>query len=332
MSVIEGDVGMMDYSEPEIVQFRTPRLFLALALTTALLTTGLIVFGAVVRVTDSGLGCGNSWPSCNGTFFPPLNNLTAWIEWLHRLFAALIGLFGLATLIVALRAFRRQNRPVLIATAAASGLFVLQSTLGALVVLLDLPPTMVTLHLGTAMLLLGSLLLAAIFASYRPRIQYARDHLTTLGILTAALSLVIMLTGALVRGSGATLACTGWPLCNGVVFPFGQGQWAIIHMIHRIAVGALGIALALLVWQAFTHRRDRRVRALAVGALIFYAMQAGIGALYVVTGASPVWGAAHVGFAAMTWAILVALSAVDLINSQTEKRQSWQASSPLQAR
>ncbi|MBL8157211.1 MAG: COX15/CtaA family protein, partial [Anaerolineae bacterium] len=46
--------------------------FIRLALITALLTLGLIVFGAVVRVTDSGLGCGNHWPLCNGTVIPPL--------------------------------------------------------------------------------------------------------------------------------------------------------------------------------------------------------------------------------------------------------------------
>ena len=115
-----------------------------------------------MRVTDSGLGCGNQWPLCHGTIFPPLDNLTAWIEWLHRLFAILIGLLGLATLFVAIRAYRSQNRMVLWATVAAAVLFALQSALGALVVVLDLPPTMVTMHLGTAMLLLGALLVATI--------------------------------------------------------------------------------------------------------------------------------------------------------------------------
>ena len=83
------------------VRTQPPRLFSGLALTTALLTLGLIVFGAIVRVTDSGLGCGDSWPLCDGRILPPLDNLTAWIEWTHRLFAALIGVLGLATLVAA---------------------------------------------------------------------------------------------------------------------------------------------------------------------------------------------------------------------------------------
>src|SRR5690606_7403440 len=176
---------------------RPKRPFVVLAFGTALATLGLIVFGAIVRVTDSGLGCGNEWPLCNGTIFPPLDNLTAWIEWLHRLFAALIGLFGLATLAVAIRAYRQENRMVLGATAAAAFLFFLQSILGAIVVVMDLPPTFVTLHLGTALLLLGALLVAAVASTHRVKERNARDGFTALSYVTAVLSFVIILTGAL---------------------------------------------------------------------------------------------------------------------------------------
>ena len=308
------------------------RLFPSLAMTTALLTIGLIVFGAVVRVTDSGLGCGNQWPLCNGTIFPPLDNLTAWIEWLHRLFAALIGVFGLVTLYLAIRAYRKRNRAVLRATVVAAALFIIQSALGAIVVIFDLPPTMVTLHLGTAMLLLGALLVAAIGATYTPPKQRTgRDRFTALAYTTTALSFVIILTGALVRGSGATLACVDWPLCNGALLPFDQGQLATIHMLHRFSVAALGVSLILLVWSAWTSRQDSLSRRLSVFALVMYLAQAGVGALFVLTSAAPLWGAAHVGFAAATWALLVALSAVESLNHQsTELLDSeWQQSKPL---
>lgn len=306
------------------------RLFPSLAMMTALLTIGLIVFGAVVRVTDSGLGCGNQWPLCNGTVFPPLDNMTAWIEWLHRLFAALIGVFGLVTLYLAIRAYRKRNRVVLRATVVAAALFVIQSALGALVVIFDLPPTMVTLHLGTAMLLLAALLVAAIGATYTPQKQpTGRDRLTALAYTTTALSFVIILTGALVRGSGATLACVDWPLCNGALLPFDQGQLATIHMLHRFSVAALGISLILLVWSAWKNRHDGLSRRLSVFALVMYLAQAGVGALFVLTSADALWGAAHVGFAAATWALLVALSTVESLNHQsTELSESeWQQQS-----
>ncbi len=303
------------------------RLFSSLALATALLTIGLIVFGAVVRVTDSGLGCGDSWPTCNGTIFPPLDNLTAWIEWLHRLFAALIGVMGLATLVVGWRKYRA-NRLAFGAVVLATFLFFLQSALGAIVVILELPPTMVALHLGTAMLLLASLLVAVVAARYKPSERYERDHITTLTYLTTGLSLVIILTGALVRGSGATLACIDWPLCNGDIFPFSQGQLAVIHMIHRFAVAALGITLLLLLWQAL-QSRGAAVRRFAVLALVAYLAQAGVGAMFVLSSAGPFWGAAHVGLAAATWACLIVLSVIEYLNSADSAREqvAWKPQS-----
>lgn len=307
------------------------RWFTRLALVTVLLTVGLIVFGAVVRVTDSGLGCGNHWPLCNGTIFPPLDNLTAWIEWLHRLFALLIGAFGLATLAVAIGAFRKRNRAVLGMTITAAALFVLQSALGALVVVLDLPPTFVTLHLGTAMLLLAALLTAALLVLYQPKRRYQTDRFTMLTYTTTALSFVIILTGALVRGSGATLACTTWPLCNNnTLLPLGQGQWAMIHMFHRFAVGAFGVALALLVWQVFRSRHQNTERWLSLGAAAAYLAQAGIGAGYVLSSAAPLWGALHVLFAALTWALLVCLTVVEVVNTrkpEAEEKSAWQPQS-----
>lgn len=307
------------------------RWFTRLALVTALLTLGLIVFGAVVRVTDSGLGCGNHWPLCNGTIFPPLDNLTAWIEWLHRLFALLIGVFGLVTLVIAIRAYRQRNKAVLGATITAALLFLAQSALGAIVVVFDLPPTFVTLHLGTAMLLFAALILMTVLSSYQRQTAYKTDGVTTLAYVTAALSLVIILTGALVRGSGATLACTDWPLCDGQIIPTGRGQLAMIHMLHRFAVLALGISLVILVWQVYQNRKDGQIRLLAVGSLVVYLLQAGVGAMFVITAAAPIWGAAHVGLAATTWGLLVILCVREWLNSREYEGEhaenTWKAQS-----
>lgn len=298
--------------------------FPRLAVVTALLTLGLIVFGAIVRVTDSGLGCGNDWPLCNGSIFPPLDNLTAWIEWLHRLFAALIGALGIAMLVFAWRAYRTRSRHILMATIVAAVLFFIQSMLGALTVKLDLPPTIVTLHLGTAMLLLGALLFAAVGALYRQRVRYASDHVTLLAYITSGLSLVIILTGALVRGSGATLICEDWPLCNGQVFPVGQGTLALVHMGHRYAVAALGLTIVLLVWYVLRTRQDRNVRLMAVLALITYLAQVVVGAFYVLTQAAVWTGAAHVGLAAATWSFLVCLSILEVLNTRAIPDQNTQ--------
>lgn len=297
-----------------------------LALITALFTGALIVIGAIVRVTDSGLGCGSSWPLCDGRIIPPLDNLTAWIEWSHRLFAMLIGVLGLATLVAAWRS-KRENRFAFIAVIIAALLYTAQSMLGRQVVVHELRPVLVALHLGTAMLLLASLLAAVVAATYRPVQRIPGDSVTLLTYITALLSLVIILTGALVRGSGATLACTDWPLCNGTIIPIGQGQAAMIHMTHRFAVVALGISLLLLVWQVIQSGRGGSIRQVAVLALAAYLAQAGVGALFVVTQAGRIWGAAHVGLAAATWALLVILSVMEYLQTSRQDTMAWKSQS-----
>ncbi|NOG49169.1 MAG: heme A synthase [Chloroflexi bacterium] len=274
-----------------------------------------MVFGAVVRVTDSGLGCNRDWPLCGGTVFPPLDNLTAWIEWLHRLFAILIGLLGVGMLVAAVRAFRQRNRAVLYGTVIAAVLFLFQAFLGALVVKLDLPPTMETIHLGTAMLLLAALLFTYIGAVYHPAMSYGRDHVSWLMFATTGVSLLIILTGALVRGGGATLACMDWPLCNGEAFPFEQGPLQVVHMTHRYAVVALGVLLALLLWYIIRSGRPSLMRKLIVAALVCYGLQAVVGALFVPAAAAPLWGTLHVGLAALTWAALVLILIVEAVNT-----------------
>src|SRR3954470_23052892 len=122
------------------------RRFTLLAWTAAACTYLLIVLGAVVRITGSGLGCGDHWPLCNGRLIPPLDDIGTVIEWSHRLVAALVSL-----LVVALAAYEwwLDRRASLIAL----GLLIVQVLLGAITVKLELPPWSVILHLGTAMLL-----------------------------------------------------------------------------------------------------------------------------------------------------------------------------------
>src|SRR5690606_29690051 len=68
------------------VQDAVRRRFSRLAAFSAVYSYLLIVFGGIVRITGSGLGCGDDWPLCNGQILPPWD-LPTWIEWIHRLLA-----------------------------------------------------------------------------------------------------------------------------------------------------------------------------------------------------------------------------------------------------
>ncbi|MFQ5551846.1 MAG: COX15/CtaA family protein, partial [Gemmatimonadales bacterium] len=104
------------------------------AASAAVLTFLLIVLGGWVRITGSGLGCGDEWPLCNGRLIPPLDEPATLIEWGHRLVASLVAALVAGTAVVAW--LRRGARGVggpsgpLAAAMVSLGLLVLQVLLG----------------------------------------------------------------------------------------------------------------------------------------------------------------------------------------------------------
>src|SRR5213596_1025965 len=84
------------------------RRFTRLAWTAATFTYLLVILGAIVRITGSGLSCGEHWPLCNGTLLPPLD-LPTMIEYGHRLAAAAVS--GLVTALAAYAWWLRHRPP-----------------------------------------------------------------------------------------------------------------------------------------------------------------------------------------------------------------------------
>src|SRR5919106_3537546 len=172
------------------------RLLRRLAWTGAAFAFGLIVLGGIVRITGSGMGCGDHWPRCDGEWFPPLD-LATLIEISHRWAAAVVSLLVIAVAVVALRRHRDEpelRNPALLAAV----LLVAQVLLGAVTVKLVLPPSVVITHFANAMLLLAALLVVALRASNPARPLPAPDRHRSHGLVlaTAGLGFVVVLFGA----------------------------------------------------------------------------------------------------------------------------------------
>ncbi len=274
-----------------------PRRFTSLAWLAAASTYLLIILGGIVRITGSGMGCGDDWPLCNGRLFPPLDDLGTLIEWGHRLVAAVVS-----TLVGAVAGYawwldRERGKgkgetsplPHIPTSPAytALGLLLIQVALGAITVRLELPHWTVVLHLATAMLLLAALLVAARGGMRRPG---------TLAAIALGLGFVTVLLGAMTAKMGAASACLGFPLCNGQLVPDGN-YLQHLHWTHRLL--AYGTAAYLVAWA---------LRARSPGARIVLGLallQIGVGAAMVLRALPAGLQAVHVAVGTAVWAALV---------------------------
>ena len=282
------------------------RRFKRLAWLAATCTYLLIILGAIVRITGSGLGCGEHWPLCNGRLLPPLD-LPTLIEYGHRLAAAAVSI--LAGALAAYAWWLRRHRPPP-STAlhrpgagayVALGLLIAQVLLGAVTVKLHLPPWTVILHLGTAMLLLATLLVVAKRAPLAPGASPGNTNLPSappsrVGLTALALAFVTVLFGALTANLGAASACLGFPLCNGAFIPAGN-YLQHVQWTHRLLAFALA---GYVVWWAL---RTKRLGAWYVVGLV--ALQVAVAAAMILLGLPRLLQATHVAVGAAVWAGLV---------------------------
>jgi heme A synthase len=263
-----------------------------LVLATGISTFVLIIVGGVVRVSDSGLGCGpagsgfHGWPFCNGDVVPGVD-LNSIIEYAHRALAIVVGFMILGLFVLAWR----RHRQLLPVTGALLALVVAQGALGGATVEENLEEAYVAAHLGLAMLLLGLLLYlwrqvtGAGTESGGPRLR-------GLAIVATGFVLCTIVAGGYMAGTqnygradyqigdGAHHACgKEFPACNGGFMPFGESRLMDIHLTHRFF---MYIASALVIALVVVSLR-RRVAVRYAWAL------AGLLAVQILVGALNVW-------------------------------------------
>jgi len=280
-----------------------------LALLSSLTTYALIVLGGTVRATNSGLACPD-WPRCHGQLIPPLETHIL-IEYSHRLAAATVSLLIVGTAIAAWLWYR-ENHFVLAGAVAAVVLLITQVLVGAVTVNMELPDTVVALHLSIALMLLATLIATAVGAAWwqRPRPSTgsgrpgARSGVAGLAFAAALATFALILVGSYVANSGAGLVYSDWPLFNGKLISSG-GRLADLHYAHRLlaaVVGALVLALAVRIW-----RRERRpvlVAAIAF-ALVAYVAEVLVGAVNVWLELPTSTRIIHLALASAVWSGLV---------------------------
>jgi heme A synthase len=298
--------------------------FVKLAWLTVGATVFVILWGALVRATGSGAGCGNHWPSCNGEVLPLSGTPETMIELTHRLTSA--GL-GFLVLYLFLQARRRYPPGGLVrkATGASLVLVATEALVGAGLVLYEQTADADGLsrafwnsgHLVNTFLLLGAVTLTAWWASTsRVERQLATQRERRLVGVTVGGMLLLGISGAI-----AALGDTLFPVDS-----FAEGlerelsatahvfeRLRVLHPVIAVVVGLLAVRVA----SRLASRRSGRVPRLSSWLTLLVVAQFGLGLINVVL-AAPVWmQLIHLLVADAVWMTFVVISAEVLIPARS---------------
>ena len=131
-------------------------------------------------------------------------------------------------------------------------------------------------------------------------------------VLASALGVyVLIMSGSYVTVSGATAACSDWPLCQGRFLPGNELAW--VHMAHRAVSVVVGAGLGYTLFAGLrTPSRLPQVRLLCSSAAALFLLQVAVGAATILLKFPPEWRALHLSLATMLWGVMVALAALNL--------------------
>jgi cytochrome c oxidase assembly protein subunit 15 len=269
----------------------------------------VVLWGAVVRATGSGGGCGSNWPLCNGDYFPHHPRLATIIEFTHRSTSGICTFLLIALGVFTFRATppgHRARKAVL----WAAFLLVTEALLGAMLVLRHYVEANVStgrviaqsIHLTNTMLFMASLALTAWFLTDRTRAIAAQPSQRPIALLTIVSTLLVAATGSL-----AALADTLFPSPN-LAAAFAADAAASSPILIRMrwlhpAAAILSVFCVLLLVRAENMKRPIARLVVAMLALQFIL---GIGDILLL---APIWmQVLHLLSADIYWIALVLLA------------------------
>jgi heme A synthase len=297
--------------------------FARLAWLTVGITVFVILWGAVVRATGSGAGCGNNWPTCNGEVLPLTGSAETAIEFVHRVSSAGLGVLILYLLVLAIRTFPARHR-VRRAALATFALVIVESLVGAGLVLFEQTGEFEGVsraywqsgHFVNTLLLLGAATLTAWWASTSPP-DHDEPATPRERRMIGAVGVGMLILG--VSGAIAALGDTLFPV-DSFVEGLERELSATGHVFERLRILhpaiAIGVGLfAVWVVNELAESRGGRVGQIARLASLLVLVQLGLGTVNALL-AAPIWiQVVHLLLADLVWMALVVLAA-DVLASQ----------------
>lgn len=325
----------MNMSEPAVASpGKSTSPLVRFAWLTLAYNIAVILWGAYVRATGAGAGCGNHWPLCNGAVLPRTQQAQTIIEFTHRLTSAL-ALIMVSFLLVWCWRKTSKGDWARYSSVAAILLLVNEAVLGALLVLFehvaqDRSPARVVflcMHFGNTLLLLAALALTARWlANDHRRFSIARKRAHILAVVFGLLA--TMCIG--ITGSVAALGDTLFPAISlraSLIQDFSSGIILLrLRFLHPVAA-VLGAAYVLWILLRNSKTPRRSWNQVALAAVLI--TQIGLGILNVIL-LAPLWlQIVHLFVAELFW-VLVVLASADLLFSPvgSYSEPNWLSASP----
>jgi heme a synthase len=272
----------------------------------------VVLWGAYVRASGSGAGCGSHWPLCNGEVVPVAPRIETIIEFTHRAMSG-VALVAVIALWLWSRASLARGSRVRRMAAASLVFLVAEALLGAGLVLFNYVDKdqsvgrvlYLSLHLVNTLLLLGALVLTAWFSRSTVEISARRSSWVMAALPLAAL---VCVTGAI-----AALGDTLFPAAS-LAQGFRQDFSGAANFLLRLRVFHPALAVLAACYFAgvslvvVRSERNRIARKLAIAVLILAAAQLGAGAINLILLAPIGMQIAHLLLADLVWISLVLLA------------------------
>ena len=261
-----------------------------------------LIFGAIVRISGSGMGCGDNWPKCYGYWFPPFSRPDLIVEVSHRYLASILVITVASMVLVAFRhraetGVGGRGGPFRSALGAFSAV-ILAAVLGGVTVKLGNAPWATVAHWLVAMTVLAMVATTAIrsgtLGGSASLVQYGSTGAARAAVVAAGLAvLAVALGGMTAKFPGAAVGCTTVPLCG--PNPAVDASSIHIQLTHRTIAVLLVLHLTGLV--AMLHKRRAgeaaivlRAAWIALGMVI---LQLGVASTMILLHMRPVWRSLH---------------------------------------
>ncbi len=245
------------------------KLFQRFALISTIGTYVVIFIGGLVRVSGAGLGCPD-WPQCFGRWIPPtsidqlpahidpsrFNFVLAWIEYLNRVSGMMLGLVILTTALIAITK-HRDKRTLLFGSMAAAVLVALLGLQGRMVIISELEPMIVTVHMLLAQVL-GSLLIFVTYKAYHYNKPLKVEIPKATGKWVFSLWLIGVIQvvfGTQIR-SKLEMIAEQFPLLS-------DSEWlkkvGMLNHLHMTIGFVLAILTTIICWRIFINQKEQNL-------------------------------------------------------------------------